>query len=355
MNRFQKILSSTDVDTVVMMNGTMVDLSFFYVTGYSTGLFEGCAAVFDSKGIEIIVSRLEEQSARECEWPLYVFSSRDECKERLLLKLSEKKRIGVNATELTYQNFLTIKECAPRAEIVDISEAVRKARGIKDSDEIKRISRACRVASSVADTIPELVSEGMHESELAAEINYLMQKKGASPSFSSIVAFGKNAALPHYTGGEAKLKRGDFILCDFGAEYKRYVSDITRTFIFKKSTEKQVRMYDHVLEAHKIALKKIKAGVEARVPHTAVAEFIEKNYSEGFIHGLGHSIGLGVHDGLGMRKEADFTLEEGMVFTVEPGIYIPGFGGVRIEDNILVTHDGYKMLTTARRGLQVAK
>jgi Xaa-Pro dipeptidase len=356
MNRAQRILSQTDADTIVVMNGTLIDLSFFYVTGFSTGLFEGCAALITRDGMEIVVSALEEESAKEGGFPLAVFSTKDEREKLLKEKLACAKRIGVNASELTYQNYLTLKECAPQADVVDVSEAVKKARGVKDQEEVRRIARACRVASKVADTIPELLHEGMRESELAAEINYLMQKGGASgPSFPPIVAFGKNAALPHYQGGEVKLKRGDFVLCDFGAEHKRYVSDITRTCIFKKSSERQVRIYNHVLESQKIALTMIRSGVEARAPHLAVKEFIEKNYEEGFIHGLGHSIGMGVHDGMGMRADATFTLETGMVFTVEPGIYVPGYGGVRIEDNIVVTDDGYKMLTTAKRSLQIAK
>jgi len=143
-------------------------------------------------------------------------------------------------------------------------------------------------------------------------------------------------------------------LFDFGALYKRYVSDITRTYVVGDIEEKQRRMYETVLEAQEAALDMIEAGIKGEDVHNAAAEVIDSTEFEGkFMHGLGHSIGLSVHDGSGLSPSVDITLEPGMVFTVEPGIYLPGYGGVRIEDDIVVKEEGYEMLTSADKELKV--
>jgi Xaa-Pro dipeptidase len=203
----------------------------------------------------------------------------------------------------------------------------------------------------VVKKIPDIVHEGIYEYEIAAEMNYLMEKYGATkPAFDTIASFGKNTAEPHYTHGDYKLKSGDFLLFDFGANYRKYNSDITRTFVFNKSNQKQRKIYQTVFDAQKIGLDKIKPGVKANYIHEEVSSYIDKTEFKGcFIHSTGHSLGLAVHDGLGFSPEADFELKENMVFTVEPGIYLPGFGGVRIEDDILIKRNGYELLTKSSK------
>jgi Xaa-Pro dipeptidase len=195
--------------------------------------------------------------------------------------------------------------------------------------------------------IPDMISEGMSEYELAAEINYSLQNLGAEkPAFDTISSFGKNTAEPHYNHGDIKLSEGNFILCDFGACLKKYNSDITRTFLFGRATNQQKEIYDTVLQAQQIAFDAIKPGVIAGDIHHAVSSFIDSTKFKGrFIHSTGHSLGLAVHDGPGFTPDNTMELQENMILTVEPGIYLPGFGGVRIEDDVLVKKDGIELLT----------
>lgn len=344
-----------DVDGIVLVNAVSphVDMSFFYVTGLTSGLFEGCFAILHPDRMELLSSSLEEESARKGGFDVSIFTTKAEAEKLLQEKLSGFKRIGINADELTYSSLLKLKKYS-NAEFVDVSDAIKKARLIKDAEEISRIRKACKIISETVREVPHMVREGMTELELAAEINYMMQKKGASaPAFQSLVCFGKNASEPHHASGETRLKKGDFVLCDVGAEYLRYVSDITRTFIFGEATPEQEAMYETVLEAQDKGLALMTEGREGREVHVTVKEFLDQKYKDRFIHGIGHSIGLSVHDGERMSVESEFTLKEGMVFTVEPGLYIPGWGGVRIEDNVVVKKGKPEILTSAPRELQI--
>jgi Xaa-Pro dipeptidase len=180
---------------------------------------------------------------------------------------------------------------------------------------------------------------------MAAEINYLIQKEGASPAFDTIVAFGKNSSQPHYLTGNEKLEEGDIALMDFGACYKRYRSDVTRTFIYGEDEEKK-EMYDTVAKAQKIGIEMMKEGMMTVDIYKTAKEFIDKTKFKGkFIHALGHSIGLEVHDGGSIALSSEIELKEGMIFTVEPGIYVPRAGGVRIEDDVLVKKGRAEILT----------
>jgi len=354
--RLQKIFEySPEVDAIVLLNSREphIDMSFFYVTGLSSGLFEGCVAIVYPDHLEVMSSALEEQSARKGGFEVSIFKTKEEGETLLKEKLKNVNKVGINADELTHSSFLKLKK-ASQAEFIDVSKAVRKARLTKDADELQKIRKACDIISDVADAIPALVQEGMTELELSAELNYLMQKKGSrQPAFSTLVCFGKNASEPHHASGETRLKRGDFVLVDMGAQYKRYVSDITRTFIFGEANPEQKKMYEAVLESQDIALDMMKDGVEGRLVHTKVKEFLDSVYKDRFIHGLGHSIGLTVHDGGRMGIDSELTLEEKMVFTVEPGVYIPEYGGVRIEDDVVVTKEGIEILTKAKKEFQV--
>ena len=226
------------------------------------------------------------------------------------------------------------------------------SRMIKSFDEIEKIRKAADIVSSVADDIPGLLKEGMTELDLAAEIDYHVKKTGAQKAaFSTIVAFGKNASMPHYGGAGVPLRDGNVVLVDFGAEYNGYVSDISRTYFTGKPGKKAVDIYNTVLSSQSRALELIKEGVSADyVEREARNEIDRKESTRGrFIHSLGHSIGLDVHDD--SYPDADFKKEfkENMVLTVEPGIYLPGLYGIRIEDDIVVKKDGCEIITTAQK------
>lgn len=355
--RVEKILANLkeEVDVIVLRNATEpnIDPNFFYVSGIPYGLFEGCIClIWKDRTVEILTTTLEAETAKHAKLSITVFGSKEERTKILKKKLGKVKKVGINFENITHQGYLDTVKCTKKAKVLDVSEALRKARMVKDPSEIERIAKACAITSKVADEIPTIVKEsGMKESDVVAEINYLMTKYGAtSPSFETIVAFGKNAAEPHYTACTGTLKKGDFVLCDFGARYMRYCSDITRTFVCGKATEEQKRMYEVVLEAHDAAIDFISAGRSAKECYKVAANVINRSRYKGrFTHGLGHGLGLSVHDPGSMNPSVDLVLEENMVLTVEPGIYIPKIGGVRIEDDILVTKDGCKVLTEADR------
>ena len=345
------------VDAIIIKNFSepFIDTNFFYVTGLEQGLFEGSSAVLFPDGrIDLIVSELESESAKKSNVDVLVYKKKDDFYELLKQSLGSSKKIGLNFDGILFLDYLRFQKNFSDKNFIDVSYGFVKTRVIKDEDELKKIREAARIADIVMEKIPEMVKDGIHEYELAAEINYLLQKNGANkPAFDTISSFGKNSAEPHYSHGDAKLTLGDFVLCDFGACFKRYNSDITRTFVFGNSSEKQKKMYKTVLDAQKAGFEKIKAGIKAHIVHDEVDAFINNSEFKGcFIHSTGHSLGLSVHDGgVGFNSESDAILKENMVLTVEPGVYIPGFGGVRIEDDILVKNDGIEVLTKSSHEL----
>ena len=345
------------LDVILIKNSIepYIDDNFFYVTGLEKGLFEGCVAFLSPEGnIDLVVSELEAESANKSDANVSVYKSAKDFEDLLKEKISSCKNVGLNFKGISHKDYIRLEKRFPDAEFVDISQSFEQARLVKDEIEIDLIKKACEIADKVVEKIPEMLHEGITESELAAEIDYFMQKNGADKAaFETISSFEKNSSEPHYTHGSTKLKKGDFVLCDFGACFRKYNSDITRTFVFGNASDKQKSMYKTVQEAQKIGLDIIKPGLKASEVHEAVHSYIEKTEFKGrFIHSTGHSLGLGVHDG-STRFSSGFELElkENMVFTVEPGVYIPGFGGVRIEDDVLIKKDGIEILTKAPREL----
>jgi Xaa-Pro dipeptidase len=228
-----------------------------------------------------------------------------------------------------------------------------KARLVKDAQEIDLIQRACDIASrAFEDTLP-FIRSGVTEAEVASELVYRMQKNGATAaSFRTIVGSGPNGAEPHYTAGPRKLERGDMIVIDFGAQYRMYCSDITRTVVVGKASAEQRRMHETVARAQAAALAKMRSGARGKSVDAAARSLIDRTKYKGrFIHGLGHSIGLAVHDGGALNASSDIVLRPNMVFTDEPGVYVPGYGGVRIEDDVLITKGAPRYLSTAPREL----
>lgn len=343
-----------DLDSVILMNAVEpnLDSCFFYATGLTAGLFEGCAAVVEPRKVEVITSELEALSAEQAGLRTVVFENGQERTKIMKKKLSRYSRIGVNARELTVSNHKLLKRLSSGAKLVDVSAELSKARMIKQQDELTRIRKACAIASKAGDSIPNMVGEGMTESEAAAELAYHMMKLGASaPAFDSTVAFGTKSAEPHYAPSPTRrLKKGDLALFDFGAKYKRYVSDITRTFVCGQPSRRQKRIYETVLEAQESAIDHIEDGVSGAAIDEAARDVIDRSEFKGkFIHSTGHGLGISVHDPGSISSANDMTLKEGMVLTVEPGIYLGGYGGVRIEDDIVVTKKGCRLLTSCSK------
>jgi len=357
--KVKKIFKNLDekADAIIIKNSIepFIDNNFFYATELKQGLFEGCVAVLYPDGkITAIVSQLESESALKSDLDVKVYRTGEEFKNKLMDCLKNSINIGVDFSSLIYRDLLFLKKFCSNSKFIDASEAIMKTRSVKTTDEINLILKAIGIAESVMIRIPDIVREEMKEFELAAEIDYLMQKNGADKTaFDTISSFGENSSQPHYTKGNKTLKHGDFILCDFGACYNKYNSDLTRTFVFKEANDKQKKMHEVVYKAQKLAFGMIKPGVMGKEIHLAVEEYINTTEFAGcFIHGTGHSLGINVHDGfVSFGPNSEIKLEENMVLTVEPGVYIPGFGGVRIEDDIVVTSEGCRILSKTTRDL----
>ncbi len=337
----------------------LIDPNFFLVTQFTSGVHEGSKILLTPEGWTLFTSRLEfDVAKRQVEdrgWSDHVdiitFAGKKEFEESFKKKLSELgvETLGINGGILPWKVVHDLEEKYGVKKFVDVSEKWLDIRLIKTPEEIKKIRKACEIASKVAENIP--LMEMNTELGIAAQIEYAMKMEGASkPSFDTIVATGPNAADPHHGTSSKSVRTGEFLLIDFGAVYQNYCSDVTRTFFLGKPTAKDVKMYETVLKAQEAALELIQPGIEGKDVDKAARNVIDSHpeYKETFIHSLGHGLGLLVHDGGALSPhEEKFELKEGMVLTVEPGIYLQGYGGVRIEDDIVVTKDGYELLTPA--------
>ena len=352
-NIFNNLEKKHDIILIKNSSKPYIDNNFFYITGLETGLFEGAIAIlFPDGNVDILVSELESETAKKAYGNVKVYKNENDFKELLKDSISSSKKIGLNYKGISHFDFLKLKKKYSNLDFFDVSKSFEKTRLFKDEIEIKSIKKACSIVDKVIENIPEILYEGITEYELAAEIDYIMQKNGAEKAaFDSITSFGKNSSEPHYTHGETQLKKGDFVLCDIGASFRKYKSDITRTFVFGKASKIQKEMYDTVLEAQKIAFGLTKSGVKACDVHKAVDMSINETKFKGkFIHSTGHSLGLSVHDGdWRLSYNCDIELKENMVFTIEPGVYLPEIGGVRIEDDVLIKKDGIEILTKSSR------
>jgi Xaa-Pro aminopeptidase len=268
-----------------------------------------------------------------------------------LLKKAKIERLGIEADSITVAIREKIATELPRLEILATSHLVEKLRQIKDPSEIARLRRAVRYAEQAFGVLRATLQPDKTERQVRDELEYQMRVFGADDrAFPSIVAVGPRAALPHATVTERVIGNDDFVLVDWGATGGLYRSDLTRVLVTGKISTKLERIYRVVLSAQLKGIKAIRPGVTgAQVDRAARRVIEEAGYGRRFGHGLGHGIGLEVHEAPRLGAESRTVLKPGMVVTVEPGIYIPGWGGVRIEDDVLVTRDGHEVLTTAAK------
>lgn len=243
------------------------------------------------------------------------------------------KTIGIDFTKVTLREYDNLKKLG--FEYVDISGELVAMMSIKSEEELKYIKKACEIAEKSWLAVLPFIKEGITEKQLAAELEYNFRKNGASgTSFDTIVAFGKNAAVPHHETGDTKLKKNQCVLMDFGCLYKGYCSDMTRTMFFGIPDEEFEKAYLAVLLAHKTAADKIEAGITGKTADSYAREVLESlGYGKYFTHSLGHGIGVNIHEYPVLSPRGEAVLENGMVFSDEPGVYINGKFGIRIEDS----------------------
>jgi Xaa-Pro aminopeptidase/Xaa-Pro dipeptidase len=261
------------------------------------------------------------------------------------LKLRE---IGFESAFLPFSayQFLTDR-LASEARLLPLEDQLRNLRAAKDGHELTRIRRAIKIASDAFSHAMEMLKEDVVEGEIALEMESFMKRNGAEAiGFDIIIASGKRSALPHGKASDKRIEKGDFILIDFGSGFQGYHSDQTRTVVCGSPSPEQRKIYQIVKEAHDKAIEKVQPGTPIREVDGAARDHIRnQGYGEYFGHGTGHGIGLAVHEDPAVNGENKGLLQEGMVLTIEPGIYLPDWGGVRIEDMVLVTHHGAEVMT----------
>lgn len=343
-----------ECDVVLIINTNLIDVNFFKLSKLlEGGLFEYSALILTRDNRKIVItSPLEERSAKKGDLEVVTYNRYDELFKKIREMVNGYRRIGLNCSFVSYNTYKKLQDILNDFEIVDISEKLKEIRMIKEEYEIKNILEAARIASEVAENIPDFVTEGMTEKQLAAKIIYNLQNSGAnSISFDPIVAFGENAGEPHYMTGDRKLRKGDVILTDFGAKYNRYCSDITRTYFFGNPPEEFIEAYDVVLTAQKEGIKLIREGIYGHEVDGAVRNIIDSSKFRGrFVHSTGHGIGLETHDHSALSSSSSVRLLENMVVTVEPGIYTESFG-IRIEDMVVVKKTHGEVITSAPKDL----
>jgi Xaa-Pro dipeptidase len=337
-------------DRVLIRNGGegSTDKAFTYLSGAVGGLFENSSVIASRDSIKLYVFSLEEQTAKATGLDVVVAGSQKQMDENIQKDLKGIRKIGLNFESLTVNLFKETEKLLLGVEFFDISRNIMEARMIKSSEEISRLQEAAKISSEIYSGILTSLKEGMKETEVAALMNYRMMQAGASGvGFDTIVCFGENSAEPHHSPGDRKLKKGDYVLTDYGAKYRDYTADTTRTAVFGKATAEQKEIYSTVYKAQSESMHMIKPGINGKLVNQKSYDIIDSTKYKGrLMHGVGHGIGLDVHDHQAFGS-SDFTLKENMAVTVEPGIYIPGYGGVRIEDDVLVTKTGFKLLTKA--------
>lgn len=269
-----------------------------------------------------------------------------------IFALENIQTVGVEE-EILYPAYQTIIKALEGYDIKHISKTIGEMRAVKTDEEKKIIRYAQNINEKAFDKVKSIIKHGITERDLSIELKYQLLKNGADEfAFEPIVAFGKNTSKPHCLLSDKKLENGDIIMLDFGAKYKNYCSDMTRTFCIGKPSQEAVNAYNLVLKAQNAALNLLKDGVFAKEADTIVREIFTANgCAEKFGHGLGHGVGLDIHELANLTKTSEDVLKTDMVITVEPGLYFENEFGIRIEDMVIVTKDGVENLTKADKEL----
>lgn len=261
--------------------------------------------------------------------------------------------LGFEPHSLTFEQYHRLRKELKGVKLISTKGLVERLRVIKEETEIDLIARAAKLGDRSFQHILSFIKPGVSEWEVALEIEYFMRKNGSgSMGFEVIVASGPNSARPHAHTSRKKLKTGEFVKLDFGAVVDGYHSDMTRTVVLGKATEEQRRIYTAVLDTQKVVLSHLKVGLPAVKVDKLARDFLEqKGLADKFGHNLGHGVGLKIHEAPTLGKQSKEKLQAGMVFSIEPGVYLSGFGGVRIEDLVVLRQDGPQVLTKSPKEL----
>lgn len=346
--RLRKVFANADFDKALILDTNFDDSNFLYLTGYAPGWYEGCVLVADRNGMTLFANRLvcgTAEKNRPKELKVIPVDTREQMTNALRNEIG-RETVGIDKGFVPYASYLMLRRMAPKAKIVDAAAAFGKAREIKDSDELSKIRTAVRITKNAIESVRANLSDGVSELDVSARMDIEFRRAHAGNAFNSIIAFGADTSMPHYMPqGNKRLKPNTIVLMDVGARFKNYCGDITRTFFYKPdrssvSYKKLKEIYDVVEAAQQKGLEKMENCANGALADKAARDYIDTyrdgKYKGRFIHTLGHSIGIDVHDGARLYYKAKYMLASGMVFSDEPGIYVPGLGGVRMEDDVVI-------------------
>lgn len=335
MNRIQKLAHS-----LIGVDGCLIEepADLFYLTGLSLSL--GRLWVSPKEARLFVDGRYLAKAKQQAPCPVFL-NNETNFKEAL----KNVKRASFDSAFVTYNSYMTLKNGFPHVEWIPVSSPAKNLRLIKDAGEIDSLRKAAHLTWKGYQHILRHLKEGVSESETALEFEFFCRKNGASGlSFEPIIAFGENSAYPHYRAGAAKLQKNQIVLIDIGAIVDRYHGDMTRVFFFGEPDPRLAHFHQLVRTAQKKAVDHVRPGIHiGELDQIVRKEFRKENLEELYTHTLGHGIGLETHEYPRIKAEGDdkdLILKPGMVFTIEPGLYQPGLGGVRYEDTVLVTDSG---------------
>lgn len=356
----QDYLKEQQIDAVFL---TTPD-NIFYVSGFKSNPYERLLGVLIFKDASpfLICPQMEVPDAQACDWPFEIVGHTDTQNPWEVLASTVKKRaiklntIAIEKTHLTVERLEALQAFFPQVSFKRFDDQMNNMRVIKSEEEIANL----RIAAELADYAIEVgcreMAEGKTEMEILTAIENAIKEKGCTMAFETMVLTGAKTASPHGTPGNRKLQKGDMVLFDLGVQYNGYCSDITRTIAFGEPSEAQKEIYHAVRQANENAIASVKPGVSAmELDKIARDTITEAGYGPYFNHRLGHGLGISVHEFPSITGTNEMILTEGMVFTIEPGIYKADVTGVRIEDDVIVTNDGVEVLTKFTKELVIIK
>lgn len=342
LNGLQKAIQDHNADAILIEH----PVNLFYLTGQQ---FSTASLLVHTKGACLLAdNRYYEVCKKNLSIPV-VLSDQTSLKQ--LLSSEEFgfiKTLGFDSENTSYKRFEELSKFT--IDLKPFEDPVKNLRMIKDEEEIQLLKEAADLGSQGFDYICSLLKEGITEIELAQELEIFWKRKGGSGvAFDPIIAFGPNSSMPHYRAGNDKLFRGKHVLIDIGVNYHHYHSDMTRIVFFGEPDPKIVEIFHIVEKAQLAAIALCRPGFTmGEIDNLARGHIMRQGYGDYFKHGLGHGVGLEIHEAPTIRNKApfkDMLLQPGMVITIEPGIYLPGIGGIRIEDTIVITEDKNENLT----------
>ncbi|MFB0567620.1 MAG: M24 family metallopeptidase [Candidatus Bathyarchaeia archaeon] len=354
-NRIQKLkdsLQSENLDGYIVAN----EINMLYFTGF----LGGARLLVPAKNESVLyVYGVNYEAAKEmvkdCGVELVKKAAGDGADRKVAehVKKLKLKQVGFDALDASI--FLKLKKSLKSVKLKAQSQLVWELRKVKDKTELSYMRKAAKITNKGIRRAAEVIKPGIREYEVAAEIEYAMRKLGSEGvAFETIVASGPRSAYPHGGCTDKKIKKGEFIVLDLGAKYQHYRADLTRTLLIGKPSQKQAKIYENVRKAQQKAFESLREGVKAKDADALARKIIKQaGYDKYYVHSLGHGVGLDVHELPTLTPESKDLLKAGNVITVEPGIYIVGFGGVRIEDTVLIHKEKAERLTEATYDLSV--